>query len=90
MCADLVKLVTIIWIAIGYVAIMIYNFLYSMLHALYTLSYALQVQCDLYQRWYHQRCIKRQLQGNVVGDRASEQVSSIGCCCTCDGNMQID
>ena len=26
MCADLVKLVTIIWIAIGYVAIMIYNF----------------------------------------------------------------
>ena len=37
MCADFVELVKIIWIAIGYVAIMIYNFLDSMLHALYTL-----------------------------------------------------
>ena len=81
MCADFVELVKIIWIAIGYVrSYSDLQFLYSMLHALYTLchmSYRVQVQSDLCQIWYHQRCIERQLKGNVVGDWASERVHVI-------------
>ena len=84
MCADFAELVKIIWIAIGYVAIMIYNFCIACCMRQLYHSYVLQVQYDLCQRWYHLRCIERQLKGNVVGDGASERVSLIGCCCTCD------